>query len=96
MIANVINAEVKARYLRKMSNIHIYRTGFVPVQEGVEMGWAARNRGTYKERKAKAIKRDRIVTNTRKIKELNRIALMTPEERSKDRHIRSLMAMATK
>lgn len=59
------------------------------------MGWAARKRGTYEQRKANAMIRDRDIIKARKIEEAKRVASMTPAERAKSRNIRTLITMAS-
>ncbi len=59
------------------------------------MGWAARSRGTFKQRKAKAIERDCELIETRKLAEAKRLAAMTPEERAKKRELQMLMSMVS-
>lgn len=45
------------------------------------MGWAARNKGTYDERKAKAIEKNKSSRQRAEEKERERLAALSPEEK---------------
>lgn len=59
------------------------------------MGWAARRRGPYEQRKANAIMRDRKTKEAKMVENAKRIAAKPPEERVKSRKVLKIISLAS-